>query len=431
MSAFRHRCTAAAVAALLALVLAPSAGAAEPIDRIVAVVNDGVILESELAAQTRFVRERMQRGDRQLPPDDVLRERVLEQLVLERIQLQRAERAGITVDDAAVNNALENMAERNGTDVAGLRQRLAGEGIEFEQLREDVRRQLIVSRLRQRQVASRVQISEREVQEAIDRVDRASDQRTEYRLQHILLSVPSDAPDDEIEATRERAQQLAESLRGGRDFAQAATRVSDGPEALGGGDLGWRSGTSLPELFLDAIRDRSPGSVTDPLRSRNGFHILKLADRRGGLDRTVTQIRARQILLSAGDGAEDPRERLASLRSRIRSGADFAELARAHSDDEPSARKGGDLGWIGPGEMPRAFMQVAEGLEPGTLSEPFRTPLGWHLVEVLDRRERQDAEQYRRARARRALYQRQLEQEVQRWHQRLRDEAYVELRTNG
>ncbi len=434
MPGFRRRFTALAVLVLLALGVAAPTGAAEPIDRIVAVVNDGVILESELEAQMKFVRERLQRNDQSVPTADVLRERVLDRLVLERIQLQRAKQAGISIDDQAVNNALQNMAERNGTTVAGLRQQVTAEGIDFQRMRRDIRHQLIVSRLREREIASQVQISEREVGEAIDRMDRAADQRSEYKLQHILLGVPSEASSEEVASTRERARSLVERLRTGEAaFGPLATRVSDGPEALSGGDLGWRSGTSLPELFLEAVRDASPGSISEPLRSPNGFHILKLNDRRGGVERTVTDLRVRQILLSDSSGnGTGPRERLEELRQRLRSGgADFAELARAHSDDQSSARNGGDLGWIGPGEMPRAFMQVARGLEPGTLSEPFRTPMGWHLVEVRDSRQRNDAEQYRRARARRALYQRRLEQAVQRWRQKLRDEAYVEIRTGA
>jgi peptidyl-prolyl cis-trans isomerase SurA len=434
-----RRFTAAFVLALtgafapaIAAAAASDTGASD-LDRIVAVVNDDIVLASELAGEMARTRERLQRNDRDVPPDSVLRQRLLEQLVMQQIQLQRAERAGIEVDRARVNEALRNMADQNGTDLAGLRQRSADDGIDFQRLRADVRDRLIVSRLRQREVASQVEISDDQIAQALERMEKASARRTEYKLRHILIAVPAEAQSAEVADARDKAQQVVTQLRADdAAFAATATRVSDGPQALSGGDLGWRSATSLPELFLDALRELEPGAVSEPLRSPNGFHVVKLVERRGGQSQSITEVRARHILVreegQAEAGSANPRQRLASLREQLRAGAAFGDLARRYSDDQSSARKGGDLGWIGPGEMTPAFQKVLKGLDPGTLSEPFRTPYGWHLVEVLERRQRQDVEQYRRAKARRALYQREVEQQTQRWRQRLRDQAYVDLR---
>lgn len=444
MSRLRRHLTAIACVIAIALPAATPARADESLDGIAAVVNEDVVLQSELRAEIDFVRQQMQRNGQRVPSEEVMRERILERLVLENIQLQRAEQRGIDVDDEAVNNALRNMADRNDTDLAGLRERVEADGMDFRRLRNDVRRQLIVSRLRQREVASQVQISEEEVDSALERMAEEEQEDAEYNLRHILIGVSSDASSEEVDEAREEAEALVEELRDDADFARVATRSSDGPEALDGGDLGWRSATSLPELFVEAVRGLSTGAVSDPLRSPNGFHILKLEDRRGGSEQTVTEIKARHILLqdegdsdNPGESAdaetqgESPRERLEALRQRIQAGADFGELARSTSEDQGSASRGGDLGWVGPGEMTPAFQEVIEGLDPGTLSEPFRSPYGWHLVEVLDKRERQDIEEYQRSQARRSLYERELEQEAQRWRQRLRDQAYIEIRTEG
>ena len=444
MSRLRRQLTAIACVIAIALPAAAPARADETLDDIAAVVNGDVVLQSELRAELEFMRDQMRRNGQRVPPDNVLRERTLERLILEAIQIQRAGQRGISVDDEAVNNALRNMADRNGTNLSGLRERVEADGMDFQRLRRDIRRRMIVSRLRQREVGSQIQISEDEVDAALDRMEQASRQETEYNLRHILIGLPSDATSEEVTEAREEAEALVERLRDDAGFARVATRTSDGPEALNGGDLGWRSATSLPGLFVEAVQGLSTGAISEPLRSPNGFHILEVVDRRGGSAQTVTEIRARHILLQDGNDTDNPddpgdaemsggspRKRLEALRQRIQAGADFAELARTNSDDQGSASRGGDLGWVGPGEMTPAFQQVIEGLEPGTLSEPFRSPYGWHLAEVLDKRKREDVEQFQRAQARRALYERDLEQEAQRWRQRLRDQAYVDIRTDG
>lgn len=427
-----QRCLAGALCVLaslspLPLAAAEGASSAEPLDRIVAVVNDGVILASELEAEIVRVRQRLQREDRDLPDPGVLRERVLEELVLQELQLQQARQRGISVDSSAVNEALRNMAANNNTDLAGLRERVRAQGLTFERLRADVREQLIISRLRQRTVASQVTVSEQQVDDFLTRVDRASEERQQYRLQHILVGLPSDASTEAVASARQRARAIVAELEGGAEFSTTASRISDGPQALSGGDLGWRRPAELPELFADALAEVGPGEIVGPLRSPNGFHILKLADQRGGTGGTVTQARVRQILVNE-DGETDPRERLAELRRRLQAGAEFADLARAHSEHQPSSTAGGDLGWVAAGDLPPVVHEVIRNLPPGQISEPFQSPMGWHLVEVLERREQRDADQQRRTQARQALYERQMEEESQRWLQQLRDSAYVDIR---
>ncbi|MDX1609862.1 MAG: peptidylprolyl isomerase [Halofilum sp. (in: g-proteobacteria)] len=423
-----------ALAGLCAL-LAPCVVAAatdgttrEPLERIVAVVNDSVILESELDEQSELVRSRMRRAGEDPPPPDVLRERLLDEMILEEIQIQHARQRGIEVDDEAVNNALRNMAADRGTDLAGLRQRAAENDLDFARLREDVRTQLLLSRLRQRVIASQVTVAEQEIDDFLSRLDRSRNRDVAYDVRHILLRVPESASEAELAQTRERARALVEDLRGGADFATVAARESAGPEALSGGDLGWREAGQLPGLFVEALESMTPGEVSEPLRSPNGFHVLKLVDRRGGAPQTITEHRARHILLRDTSDSDRPRRELAELRRRIEDGASFGQLARRHSEDEGTASQGGDLGWFGPGEMTPAFQEVVEGLEPGQLSEPFRTPFGWHLVQVLDERERTDVERYRRAQARQTLYQREVEEETRRWLRERREESYIDVR---
>lgn len=429
----RHLLGAACLfAALLAPpLMAANSASSQTLERIVAVVNDDVILASELDNELVRIRQRLQREGRDIPEPDVLRKHVLDQLIDQQLQLQQARQRGISVDDEAVNEAMRSMAQNYDTDLAGLQAQFRSRGLGPDALREDVRQQLVISRLRQRTVASDVQVTEQDVDDFLDRVERASEQRQQYRVRHILIGVPSDASTDEVSAARERTQEAIARLDDGADFSELAGRISDGPRAMSGGDLGWRRPAELPELFTSALGDVPPGGIAGPLRSPNGFHILQLVDQRGGSGgEAVTQARVRHILLK-GEGEEGdggPQQRLDQLRQRLQSGADFAMLARAHSDDQSSAPDGGELGWVSPGELPPVVHEVIRDLPTGQLSEPFRSPMGWHLIEVLERRQQQDVEQQRRTQARRRLYQREIEEESQRWLQQLRESAYIDIR---
>lgn len=427
--------TIAAVLLGVCGLLSPAAMAAESdgterrlLDRIVAVVNEEVILASELEEKTLLTRQRMERAGEQPPPLETLRERMLDQLILEQIQLQHARRYGISIGDEAINDALRNMAAERGTDLAGLRQQIRASDLSFDQLREEVRTQLLLSRLRQRVIASQITISEQEVDDFLERRGHGGDRDVAYNLRHLLLRVPEDASSQEVEEARARADRLVRELRGGADFGAVAARVSDGPEAQAGGDLGWRESSALPGLFVEALQSMAAGDVSEPLRSANGFHILKLVERRGGTSQSITEHRARHILLRDAGDTDRPRQQLEELRRRILDGASFEQLARQYSADAGSAGEGGNLGWFGPGQMTPAFQEVVETLEPGQVSEPFRTPNGWHIVELLERRERTDVEQRRRAQARQALYRQRIEEETRRWLRERREEAYIDRR---
>jgi len=423
----------AALAGVIGLLLPAATPAAEtdslqPLDRIVAVVNDSIILESELTEQTELVYNRMRRDGQQPPPRGRLRERMLDQLIVEEIQLQHARQRGIEIEDETLNDTLRNIASDRGTDLAGLRRQMAERGMDFATLREQVRTQLLLSRLRQRVIASQVTVSQQEIDDFLVQAERSRERNVAYKVQHILLRVDEDAAGEGADDVRARAEQLVRRLQQGEDFASVAASESDGPKALDGGDLGWRQPSALPALFVDALDGMSPGEISEPLLSDNGFHILKLADRRGGEPETIVQHRARHILIREQGDSDQPRRRLAELRRRINDGESFEVLARRHSEDEDSASRGGDLGWFGPGEMTPAFQDVVSTLEPGQVSEPFRTPFGWHIVEVLDRRERTDVERYRTAQARQTIYRRKVEEEMQRWIRERREEAYIDRR---
>lgn len=400
------------------------------LDRIVAVVDDSVILQSDLDDMMATVKRQMKQEDGQMPPDDVLRKQVLERLIMMRLELQYAERTGIRVDDEALNAALNNIAQQNKMSLGDFRHALEREGFDFARFRENIRNQMIITRLQQRQANSMVTVSDQEVDNFLANEKAQGGIADEYKLAHILIAVPEGATPDKIQAARAKAQRVLNELRAGADFRKTAVAVSDDQQALEGGDLGWRSKAQIPSLFVDVITHMKPGDISDLIRSPSGFHIIKLYDHRGSDQHTITQTHARHILIRTNDlvSDDDARERLAQLKQRIEGGDDFAALARAHSDDPTSAAKGGDLGWVNPGDLDPQFEEVMNGLAPGKLSEPFRTQYGWHIVQVLARREHDDSAEYRRSTAREMIRKRKAEEEIEVWLRRLRDEAYVEYR---
>ena len=420
----------AAALALLACagLVRPVAAAIEPIERIVAVVNDDVVLESELRNRLRTVVAQLRARATRLPPEPVLRRQVLERLIIERLQLQLAERLGIRVDDETLNRAIRDIARRNGMDLETFRAALERDGFSFERFREDIRSEMIIARLQRQQVASRVTVSDREVEEFL--ASAQAQARRAYRVAHILIAVPEAASPEQIAAARREAEAVAARARAGEDFAALAVAHSDGQKALEGGDLGWRRADELPSVFSDVVPRMKPGEVSEVIRSPSGFHIVKLLEVRGDEPQAVEQLRLRQILLRPGEllSEDEARLRLERLRERVLAGEPFETLARAHSDDAASAARGGDMGWLSPSELPPEVAEAVRGLSPGEVSRPFRTPAGWHLVQLVERRRSDDTEAYRRARARRLLQQRKVEERLQLWLRQLRDEAYVELR---
>lgn len=401
-------------------------------DRIVAVVNDEVITLRDLRERTRMARAQLVRQSVSPPPDDVLERQVLERIIVDRAQVQYARENAIRVDDVQLDRAIGRIAEENRMSLSQFRDVLEKDGIPFARFREDVRNDILINRIRDREVDSRIQISEGEVDNFIAQSDGAkADAGTELNLGHILVRVPENATPEQIEARRKRAAEALAQLRGGADFARVSASFSDASEALSGGNLGYRPQDRWPELFLDAVASIKVGEVSEIVKSPNGFHILKLVDRRGGAVKApVAQTRVRHILIRTNElvSQDQAKRRLADLRERLENkAADFADLARQHSNDGSAAR-GGDLGWVYPGDTVPEFEKTMEALKPGEISEPIQTQFGWHIIQVQERRT-EDASQDRvRQAARQALRERKADEAYQEWLRQLRDRAFVELR---
>ena len=415
---------------LPALLSAPGRVAANvPLNRIIAIVNDDVVLQSELAKRENMILEQLRQQKAKLPPPDVLRRQVLERLILENLQLQMAERAGIRVDEETLNAGLRRLAQQNGTTLTEFQSMLEADGMNYQAFREEFRRQIIRSRLRQQMVDNRIQVTEQEIDNLLETAAAASDTEREYHLLHILVSLPESASPEQIQAAQARAQNILARLRGGADFRQTAIAESDSQDALEGGDLGWRKAGQLPSFFTQVIGELQRGQFSELIRTPSGFHIVKLEGVRGEDKHLVEQTRASHILLRP-DALHDEHEirtRINQLRARILAGDSFEELARAHSQDPGSASEGGDLGWVNPGQMVPEFEQAMNALEPGEISEPVKSRFGWHLIKVTGRRQHDDTQQFRRARARETIRKRKAEEELDIWLRRLRDEAYVEF----
>ncbi len=403
---------------------------AATLDYIVAVVDEDVVTATELMEATQVAAAQLQSQGTALPPMQVLQRQVLERLIVGHLQVAAAERAGIQVDDQTLNGTIAGIARRNDVSLEVLRQTVESEGYSYEQFRDDVRKDLVTSRLRERMVTSRIQVSDQEVNEFLS-LEAQLD--TSYHLFHILIAVPEGASPEQIARRRDKASQVLQSLRNGADFRRTAAAVSDGANALDGGDIGWRDLAQVPPQFAEVVREMEVGQVSEVIRSPSGFHILRVEELRTAGQRMVDQVHARHILVRTNEIVTDSEaeQRLGRLRNRILNGESFADLARANSDDSASAVKGGDLGWASPGSYVPQFEDVLARLPKGEVSPPFRSSYGWHIVEVLDRRQYDSTEEYLRGQAREALFRRKAEEEWELWLRRLRDEAYVEYRLAG
>ncbi len=416
------------------LVAAAQAPAQAPtplmVDRIVAIVNKDVVTASELRERVQLAERELLRQRTPVPERALLEHQVLERLVLDKAQQQFAAENGIRVDALQLDRAIERIAETNKMTLAEFRRALEGDGIDMPRFREEIRQQIVIQRLREREVDERIEVSETEIELFLE-AQNASGERAEYNLQHILLRLPDQASPERIEQTRARAEKVRAEARGGADFGALAASYSDAGDALQGGQMGWRSSDRLPELFASALRALKPGEVTDVLRSPAGFHVLKLLDRRGaGAEATLPQTHLRHILIKTSEivSEADAQRRLRDLRERIVSGgADFGALARVHSGDGSAAR-GGDLGWVYPGDTVPDFERAMDALKPGEVSQPVKTPFGWHLIEVLERRTGALPVERQRLMARQAIRERKSEEAYQEWLRQLRDRTYVELR---
>ena len=400
------------------------------LDRVAAVVNDGVVLNSELDDQINIVSERLRAQKLELPPQNVLRQQVLERLVLQEIQTQRAAKAGLKVPDETLNSALQDVAQRNGIPLSQLPEALQQQGIDYAAYREDVRKELTLGLLRQRDVLQRISITPREIDQYLDKEAKMPAADMEYNVSHILIAVPQEATAAQLDEAAKRAQDVSTRAKGGEDFAKLALAYSKSQTALEGGALGWRKGGELPTFLTDTIAKLKPGEVSEPLRTPTGFHIIRLNEVRGagGKKAIESQIHVRHILMKTTELADDAtvRLKLSNIRERILKGEDFAGLAQTTSEDPGSQSQGGDLGWTGPGTFVPEFEAAVSNLKDGEISEPFHTQYGWHIVQLLGKREYDNTDELKRRQAIEAIRASKADEETELWLRRLRDEAYVE-----
>ena len=432
-----NRLLGAAVAACATLMAASPACAQRIslVDRIVAVVNSEVVTNSELNERLVVAERQMKRGGTPVPEPRVLERQVLERLVLEKAQLQMAKDTGLRVDEVQLDRTLSRIAENNKMTLATFRQTLEKDGLQFDRFRDEIRNEIMLTRLREREVEDKIQISDSEIElyMAENEGPGASLGGVDYTVAHVLVRLPDQASPDRIQAARARAEKVVAESKGGADFAKLAASHSDAADALAGGQMGWRSHDRLPELFSSALKDLPPGGVSGVLRSPAGFHVLKMIERRGGTAAAsgapVRQTLARHILIKTSEvvAENDAKRRLSDIRDRIVNGTDFAELAKLNSADG-SATKGGDLGWVYPGDTVPEFERAMDELKPGEISQPVKSPFGYHLIQVLERRVADVSIERRRLQARQALRERRVDEAFQDWLRQLRDRTYVEIR---
>jgi len=402
----------------------------EMLDRIAAIVNDGLVLKSELDAQMDAVTKRLQEQKVELPSQSVLKQQVLDRLILQEIQAQHAKRVGLTVSDEQLNSALQEIASRNKIPFDQLPTALATQGVDYKQYRESMRKELTLSTLRQRDVIAHINVSPHDLEQFLTRQQTAA-ANDEFNVSHILLSLPEAATPQQLEEITKKAQDLAGRASKGEDFGQLAIANSNSQTALDGGQLGWRKGTQLPQFILDLVTRMKPGDVSEPVRTPSGFHIVKLNERRSGEGQVIiNQVHVRHILMKTNelDDDETVRQKLSKLRDRILKGEDFAGLASTNSADPGSAPDGGDLGWSGPGTFVPEFDKAIADLKEKEISEPFKTRYGWHIVQMLGTRTYDSTDDVRRQRAFAAIRESKADEETELWLRRLRDEAFVEIK---
>lgn len=400
------------------------------IDRIVAVINNEVITRNALEERTSFALRQLRQQGTPPPPRAVLEKQLLERMITDRVQLHVAKETGLSVDDVELERALGRIAEENKLSLPQLRTAIESDGIPFDRFREDIRNEIILARLREREVSNKIAVTESEIDNFISTQQAQEGGSDEYNLSHILVVVPEQASPEQIQQRQARAEQALAQLRGGTDFRQVAATYSEAPDALQGGSMGWRESSRLPTMFVDALKTMRVGEVSALLRSANGFHILRLNDQRGSQTPVIVQqTRARHILIKTNEliSENDARNRLTNLKERLDNKADFAELARVHSEDT-SATRGGDLGWISPGDTVPEFERAMNALKPGEISTPVRSPFGWHLIQVLERRNEDMSKERLRLMARQALRARKSDEAYQEWVRQLRDQAFIDIR---
>ena len=400
----------------------------EPLDRVVAVVDDDIIMESELVERANSIRSRMQEQRTQLPPQDVLYEQVLERMIVESIELQMAEKSGIRISDNELNETLANIARQNNMTTETFRETVLSEGMSWPALRDQIRRELTVNQLRQRRVGSRIQISDQDVDNFLNSEMAKTNLAPDYRLGHILIAI-NDGSSPQV--AEETALLVYKKLSEGADFAAMAAQYSSGETALSGGDLGWRKAAQLPTLFADTVLDMKQGEISQPIRSASGYHLIKVLEVRGGTEQIVQQTKTRHILVKPNEirTETETRKLIEDIYLQLQDDPEqFETLAKTYSDDPGSALQGGSLGWVNPGTMVPQFEQQMQSAPIGKISKPFRTDFGWHILQVEERRNQDMSEDFRRGRARQMLQKRRFDEELDGWLREVRQNAYVEIK---
>lgn len=402
----------------------------EVLDSIAAVINDDVIMTSELDQRVDDVLKNINSEGGKLPPTHIIRTQVLDRLIEENLQLSLGTRMGIRIDDTSLNEALSDIARNNGLTLEQFAAQIRSEDVDWANFREQIRNDIVLNQVRQRQVGQRIRVTEREIDRFLESEMGKQLFESEFRLGHILIQTPDGASPDDIDAAKKEADTVIAKLKQGGDFKEMAVSHSDGSYALKGGDLGWRPAAQWPSLFSDKAIKMQPGDITEPLRSGNGFHILKMLDRKGDTAKIVEQYHARHILIKPSTirSADASRDLARDLHARVASGADMEKLAREYSDDPGSARNGGDLGWVSSGEMVGEFEKQMLSTPIGETSNVFETQYGWHFLRVDEKRNADMSEEFRRLKARQALQQRRYGEEVESWLREIRSEAYVDIR---
>ncbi len=400
------------------------------LDRIVAVVDQSVITEQELENRIRTVTAQLKKQGVELPPENILRKQILERLISDALQLQYAAQTGVKVDDNQLDKTIQRIAEQNQMSVKEFSDALAADGVSFTKFRADIRNEITISRLRDREIESRVNVTESEIDNYLTTQASSNENRDEYEIAHILIRTPEEGSPEEIQKARSKVEEAIKALQEGASFAKVSANYSDAPNALEGGNLGWKAASQIPSLFQEALKNMQPGEISPALRSPNGFHVLKLINKRGGNSPLVIeQTHARHILIKLSEvvSEKESKQKIEGIRERLINGERFEALARQYSEDG-TASNGGDLNWINPGDTVPQFEKAMNELQIGEISEPVRSPFGWHIIQVLERRKQDMSKEAARLKARQEIRARKADESYQDWLRELRDRAYVELR---
>ena len=406
------------------------AGAPIKMDRIIAIVDQNVVTEQELGDRVHTVTAQLEKQGTELPPQDVLEKQILERLISDNLQMQFAAQTGIKIDDTQLDKAIERIAEQNKMGVDEFKVALQKDGISYRKFREDIRTEITIARLKEREVNNRVVVSDGEVDNYLTTQATRKDDQDELEISHILIRTPEDATPEDLQKAKAKMDEALKQLSDGASFGKVSASYSDAPNALEGGGLGWKTSSQIPSLFLDALQNMQVGEVSKPLRSPNGFHILKLTNRRGGSSPLlVDQTRARHILIKLSEvvSEKEAKQKMDGIKERLDNGTKFEDMARQYSEDG-SANSGGDLGWVNPGDTVPAFEQAMNDLALGEISEPVRSPFGYHIIQVIERRKQDMTKEAARLKARQEIRARKADEAYQDWVRELRDRAFVELR---